>query len=270
VAATLALLLLASCSHLLQSPAAASYVEQSFSHYVAGFENVDRIGIRWEDCGIGTTAVSKRVLSTAATTGDPALPRPYRARIVDVRVLHTASGTPSSPPLTLPLGTNMTIIVTSESEISTEVGSYFEEVSVSSCMRPLGPSREHGVNSLALLVRRRHSGSPFLTTVCDAGGIPISPIAGLTTLTRGTRAPFYQQETFGFPFSHTSTVCDAGGITLPMGMGGTWGAGLRCPIPPGSHESSVTVRDIYMYVNTHTYIYIYIYIYIYMYIYIYI
>lgn len=98
------------------------------------FANVDRIGIRWEDCGVNATSASHQLADAAAMTNSPlddanaSVPRPYRARIVGVRVVHTATGEPSNPPLTLPLGQNMTVIVTTDRQIPTPNGSFFEEV----------------------------------------------------------------------------------------------------------------------------------------------
>jgi hypothetical protein len=99
------------------------------------FANLDRIGIRWEDCGINATSASRQLADATAMTFSPlddlnaTVLRPYRARIVGVRVVHTATGKPSDPPLTLPLGENMTVIVTSDRDIPTPNGSFFEEAS---------------------------------------------------------------------------------------------------------------------------------------------
>jgi hypothetical protein len=98
------------------------------------FANVDRISIRWEDCGDNATSASRELVAAAAATDSPlddinaSVPRPYSGRVVGVRVLHTATSEPSNPPLTLPLGQNMTVIVTTHRDIPTPNGSFFEEV----------------------------------------------------------------------------------------------------------------------------------------------
>ena len=54
-------------------------------------------------------------------------------------------------------------------------------------------------------------------------------------------ATYFEEQTIGFPFSATGSSCEPGVATLPMGAGGTWGAGFHCPLPPGRHQSVVTV-----------------------------
>mmetsp|Transcript_21757 Transcript_21757/g.66041 ORF Transcript_21757/g.66041 Transcript_21757/m.66041 type:complete len:282 (+) Transcript_21757:45-890(+) len=167
---------------LFLTAAALEKVEQSALSGIANTTSeVDRILISWEDCGINATTASQSLMDIAALTEDmtddinASVRRPYRGRILDVRVVHTDSGAPSDPPLTLPLGENMTVIVISQRDIPMPTGSFFEE------------------------------------------------------------------STVGFPFSHSATTCDSGGITLPLGMGGTWGPGTRCPSPAGIDHTIVTV-----------------------------
>mmetsp|Transcript_43498 Transcript_43498/g.141069 ORF Transcript_43498/g.141069 Transcript_43498/m.141069 type:complete len:300 (-) Transcript_43498:229-1128(-) len=175
------LLLLTVASHYGASSLTerATFLPQPDGHLLFQTEDVDRIAIRWEDCGVDSVAVSRAVLDAAWATEDPlddeVPPQRYAGRVVDVAVLHTATGAAVDPPLTLPLGYNMSVVLTIDLPTGAPNGTYFEE------------------------------------------------------------------QTIGFPFSATGSSCEPGEATLPMGAGGTWGAGFHCPLPPGRHQSVVTV-----------------------------
>jgi len=66
---------------------------QPDGHLLFQTEDVDRIAIRWEDCGVDSVAVSRAVLDAAWATEDPlddeVPPQRYAGRVVDVAVLHT-------------------------------------------------------------------------------------------------------------------------------------------------------------------------------------
>mmetsp|Transcript_17787 Transcript_17787/g.57271 ORF Transcript_17787/g.57271 Transcript_17787/m.57271 type:complete len:251 (+) Transcript_17787:2-754(+) len=180
-AVTAFLLLLTVASHYGASALTerATFLPQPDGHLLFQTQDVDRIAIRWEDCGVDSMAVSRAVRDAAWATEDPlddeVPPQRYAGRVVDVAVLHTATGAAVDPPLTLPLGYNMSVVLTIDLPAGAPNATYFEE------------------------------------------------------------------QTIGFPFSATGSSCEPGVATLPMGAGGTWGAGFHCPLPPGRHQSVVTV-----------------------------
>ena len=94
-AVTAFLLLLTVASHYGASALTerATFLPQPDGHLLFQTQDVDRIAIRWEDCGVDSMAVSRAVRDAAWATEDPlddeVPPQRYAGRVVDVAVLHT-------------------------------------------------------------------------------------------------------------------------------------------------------------------------------------